>query len=78
MEQVKMRYPELKEIILKGYFYLQTDNAYVSLQKALYVEERHNIKEAEEYFKIYAGNCPSGFMHQTVEFAKRTGCSLNS
>ena len=46
LEQVKMRYPEQKELILKGYFYLQTDNAYVSLQKALYAEERHNIKEA--------------------------------
>lgn len=50
-----MRYPEQKELILKGYFYLQTDNAYVSLQKALYAEERHNIKEAENISKSSPG-----------------------
>ncbi len=55
LEQVKMRYPEQKELILKGYFYLQTDNAYVSLQKALYAEERHNIKEAENISKSSPG-----------------------
>lgn len=76
LEKIKTRSPEQREMILKGCSYLRTDNAYANLQKALYAEEQNNIKEAEEYFKIFAGNCPSGFLHQAVEFAKRTGCSL--
>ncbi len=78
LEKLKGLYPAQVESILESYFPLQTDNAYVNLQKALYAEKVHKIIEAEEYFKICAGNCPSGFMHQVVEFAKRTGFSLNS
>ena len=77
LEKLKAVYPMMEEAILEGYSYLQTDNAYVNLQKALYAEKEHKIIEAEEYFKICAGNCPIEVMHQVVEFAKRTGCSLS-
>ena len=77
LEKLKAVYPMMEDAILEGYSYLQTDNAYVNLQKALYAEKEHKIIEAEEYFKICAGNCPTEVMHQVVDFAKRTGCSLS-
>ncbi len=77
LEKLKMLYSAQEESILEGYSHLHTDNGYVNLQKALYAEKVRKITEAEEYFGICAGNCPSGFMHQVVEFANRTGVSLN-
>ena len=78
LEQLKAAYPELKGVILDGYSQLQTNNAYVSLQKALHAEEKHLPAKAERYFAICAGNCPSGFMHQIVKLAGRNGFSLTT
>lgn len=77
LEQIKIRYPEQREAILEGYFYLQTDNSYVNLQKALYAEEKHMSIDLEKLFRSCAQNYPSGFMHQIIEMAKRNQFSLN-
>ena len=77
LEQLKKSYPGLKESILEGYSKIQTDNVYVMLQKALYAERKQRLAEAEELFRICAGNCPSVFVYQLVDLAKRNGFSLN-
>lgn len=76
LEQLKAAYPELRDVILDGYSRLQTNNAYVNLQKALHAEEKHLPVKAERYFAVCAGNCPSGFMHQIVKMAERNGFAL--
>ncbi len=77
LESWKWGHPEHKEKILEGYYLLETNNGYVNLQKALYMEEEHRIAEAEEFFKISAGNCPAGYLSQLVELAERNAFSLN-
>ena len=77
LEQLKAAYSEQKDVILDGYSRIQTNNAYVNLQKALHAEEKHLPAKAERYFAICAGRCPSGFMHQIVKMAGRNGFSLN-
>ncbi len=77
LEQLKATHPELKDTILEGYFRLHTDNPYVNIQKVLYAEENHMTAAGEQCFRICAGNCPSEFMNQIVELARRNGYSLN-
>lgn len=76
LESWKWGHPEHRETILEGYYLLQTDNGYVNLQKALYAEQKQMKEEAEEFFRICAGNCPEGYMNQLVELAERNGFSL--
>lgn len=76
-EDLKNKYPEHKEAILEGYHLLHTDHPYVSLQKALYAEEKQTVTDAEKYFKICAENCPEGFACQLIELAERNDFSLN-
>ena len=77
LEQLKKSYPKLEESILEGYSRIQTDNVYVTLQKALYAEKNQRLTEAEEFFRVCAGNCPSVFIYQLVDLAKRNGFPLN-
>ena len=76
LDRMKAAYPEQRGALLEGYSRLRTDNPYVSIQKALYAEEKHLTAKAEKYYKICAENCPSGFMHQIIELAGRNGFSL--
>lgn len=76
LEKMKTAYPELRSSILDGYSRLHTNNPYVSIQKAVYAEEKHLPAKAERYYKLCAGKCPSGFMGQIVELAERNGFSL--
>lgn len=76
LENWKGNYPEQKKIILEGYSVLQTENAYVTLQKALYAEEKQQFDKAEEYFRLCAPNCPLAFLYQLVELAVRNKFSL--
>lgn len=76
LESWKWGHPEHRETILEGYYLLQTDNGYVNLQKALYAEQKQMKEEADEFFRICAGNCPEGYMNQLVELAERNGFSL--
>ena len=77
LENWKCGHSEQKEAILEGYYLLNSGNGYVNLQKALYAEEMHKRKEAEEYFCICAGNCPEDYMYQLVELAERNTFSLS-
>lgn len=77
LEKWKAGYPEQKEAILEGYYCLNTENAYVNLQKALYMEAKQMHPETEEFFAVCAGNVPMGYMYQLVELAERNGFSLN-
>ncbi len=77
LESWKWGHPEHRETILEGYYLLETDNGYVNLQKALYMEAKHQTAEAEEFFWISVGNCPEGYMRQLVELAERNAFSLS-
>lgn len=77
LESWKWGHPEHRETILEGYYHLETENAYVNLQKALYAEMKHMTAKAEEFFRICAENCPSEYMYQLVELAERNGFSLS-
>lgn len=76
LDKLKVGDEEQKKEVLDGYSRLQTNNPYVSLQKALHAEEKHLPAKAEKYYAACARNCPSGFMHQIVEMAGRNGFSL--
>lgn len=76
LDKMKAAYSDQRTVILDGFMRLQTENPYVCLQKALCAEEKHLSAKAEKYYRICAGNCPSGFMHQLVELAGRNGFSL--
>ncbi|MEZ3435918.1 MAG: glycosyltransferase [Lachnospiraceae bacterium] len=78
LENWKQEYPLLKKAILKGYHLLDTDNPYVTLQKALYAEENQEPKAIENYFEICSENCPDGFICQLIELAERNNISLSS
>lgn len=71
LEQWKEEHPEHEEAILRAYSYLNTDNGYVNLQKALYAEKKQMPEKTEEFFKSAAKNCPQEFMSQIVELAER-------
>lgn len=77
LENWKCGYPRHKEEILEGYYNLNTEDAYVNLQKALYAEEKHMSCKVEEFFKVCTRNCPDGYMYQLVELAERNRLSLN-
>lgn len=76
LDKLKVGDEEQKKEVLDGYSRLQTNNPYVSLQKAFHAEEKHLPAKAEKYYAACAENCPSGFMHQIVEMAGRNGFSL--
>ena len=76
LDKLKVGDEEQKKEVLDGYSRLQTNNPYVSLQKAFHAEEKHLSAKAEKYYAACARNCPSGFMHQIVEMAGRNGFSL--
>ena len=50
LEKWKEDHPDHRETILQGFYGIKTDNTYVTLQKALYAEERQSIAEAEKLF----------------------------
>lgn len=77
LEKWKWNNPEQKLTILEGYSHLKTDNAYVTLQKALYAEEKQQFTEAEHYFTICISNYPNGFLCQLIELAARNRFSLS-
>ncbi len=77
LEIWKQSIPELREVILKGYYLLNTDNAYVNLQKAYYMEYRNRTEDLEKIWKLCAETCPQEFKYQLVEIALRNGISLN-
>ncbi len=76
LDKLKVGDEEQRKEVLDGYSRLQTNNPYVSLQKAFHAEEKHLPAKAEKYYTVCAGNCPSGFMHQIVQMAGRNGFSL--
>lgn len=76
LDKLKVGDEEQRKEVLDGYSRLQTDNPYVSLQKAYHAEEKHLPAKAEKYYVKCARNCPSGFMHQVVEMAGRNEFSL--
>ena len=77
LENWKHNYPKQRRRILEGYSILQTDNGYVTLQKALYAEETQRFTEAEDLFKSCAANCPHAFLYQLAELAVRNQFSLD-
>lgn len=76
LENWKNEYPGHKNTILEGYYFLDTDNPYVCLQKALYAEDNHALNDIAKYFKICSSNCPDGFIYQLIELAERNSFSL--
>lgn len=62
LEKWKEDHPDHRQTILEGFSRLQTDNTYVSLQKALYAEERQDITEAENLF----GQCCKAVNSESV------------
>ena len=77
LENWKHNYPKQRRRILEGYSILQTDNGYVTLQKALYAEETQRFTDAEDLFKSCAANCPHAFLYQLAELAVRDQFSLD-
>lgn len=77
LEIWKQSYPELKEVILKGYYLLNTDNGYVNLQKVCYMEYRNRTEDMEKLWKQCVENCPAELKYQLVEMAVRNEFSLN-
>ncbi len=76
LEKWKWGHPEQNETILEGYSMLRTGNAYVTLQKALWAEDKHLSIEAENYYRLCVSNCPDCFLYQLTEFAARNRFSM--
>lgn len=77
LEKWKWSHPEQKKVILEGYSALQTNNAYVTLQKALWAEGHHLSADTEKYFRACIQKYPDGFLYQIVELAARNQFVLN-
>lgn len=73
LEEWKERYGEQKENILKAYSGLDTDNAYVNLQKAYFSAECRQMTEAGRFWEISVKNCPAGFEAQLVRMGVNNG-----
>ena len=76
LEKWKWSHPQQKETILEGYSALRTGNPYVTLQKALWAEDKHLSAEAEDYYRLCISDCPEGFLYQLAELAARNKFSL--
>lgn len=78
LEEWKNRYKQRKEDILKSYHELDSDNAYVMLQKAYYEEDKGHTAETGIFWEKCAENCPDGFLDQLIDVAVRNGFSLQN
>ncbi len=76
LEEWKHKYSAQKEVILKSYNQLDSDNAYVALQKAYYAEEKGKTSDVEKFWERCAVNCPEGLLAQLIEMAVRNGFTL--
>lgn len=77
LEEWKRQYSNQKEVILKGFSSLKTDNFYVNLQKAYYSED--NPQQTEDtyyYWNLCAKECPAYFLTQLIKMAARNAFSL--
>lgn len=77
LEEWKRQYPNQKEVILKGFASLKTDNFYVNLQKAYYFED--NLQQTEDtyyYWNLCAEECPAYFLTQLIKMAARNAFPL--
>lgn len=76
LEIWKKSYPGQADEILKGYYFISTDNSYVMLQKACYMERRQRTEDIEKAWKLCVENYPRGFEYQLIQMAVRHGISL--
>lgn len=58
---------------MKAYSGLDTDNAYVNLQKAYFSAECRQMTEAGRFWEISVKNCPAGFEAQLVRMGVNNG-----
>lgn len=65
-----------KESVLAEYARLDTENAYVCIQKTLYAETQGDLRKAEELWCVCANECPPGFQWELIEIAVRNHFSL--
>lgn len=78
LEKWKEEHPEYRNAILEGFYRLNTDNAFVAFQKALYAEEKQSPTEAEELFRKCCGTgSPEKILCQLTEFAARNRFAIN-
>lgn len=75
LEGWKKHYSEHEETILKAYYGLASDNAYVCLQKACYEEKYGQTEKAPGYWEACANDCPPGFQEQLLRMAVMNGFS---
>lgn len=75
LEKWKWGYPELREKILEGYYRLNTDSAYVNLQKAYYAEYNCQTAKVENFWNRCINNYPDGFQYQLAQLAVNNGIS---
>ncbi len=85
-EQVRSLYPRLEEwkksyegqrdAILREYGGLETDNAYVRIQKVLFAESEKDLAKLEELWGVCVCDCPMGFQWELIEIAVRNHFSL--
>lgn len=78
LEEWKKQYGGQKEQILKAYDCLETDNAYVMLQKAYYAAGQNKMEEAAGYWEACARDCPEELKEQLVRMAVENGFSLDA
>lgn len=69
LEEWKQVYVEKTDEILEGYAKLTADNAYVRIQKMLYVEAQGHLQDAEELWFSCAEDRPPGFQWELIEIA---------
>lgn len=77
LEAWKTKYEKLNDTILEGYFYLKTDNVYVSFQKALFAEKNNQPSDAKKCWELCIRECPDQLLCQAVEMAVRNRFLLN-
>lgn len=77
LEEWKRQYSNQREVILKGYASLTTDNFYVNLQKAYYFEDNPTrTKDTYYYWQLCAEECPTYFITQLIKMAARNAFPL--
>lgn len=76
LEEWKSRYQERRKDILNCYYELDSDSAYVALQKAYYEEERGRAAKVSGFWEQCTANPPEGVLDQLIDMAVRNGFAL--